>query len=147
MGRTRAAPAGAVAFWTYFATTEQPAPSQGPPAAVGTSNCSHLSVNDLNISDPHSEDDRRTEVISNGLPLWNGAQLAVDTTPVSPLTQDGQPRRRAGRFAGASTTNVAVWSRRPQPSSTTWHEPEPDRHQPSPKKALRPLSPHVGPPH
>ena len=31
-------------------------------------------------------DDRRIEVIANGLPLRNGAQLAVDTTIVSPLT-------------------------------------------------------------
>ena len=59
-------------------------------------------VNDLNISHPHQQDDRRIEVIANGLPLWNGAQLAVDTTLVSPLTRDGQPRRRAGRFAGAA---------------------------------------------
>ena len=59
-------------------------------------------VNDLNISHPHQQDDCRIEVIANGLPLWNGAQLAVDTTLVSPLTRDGQPRRRAGRFAGAA---------------------------------------------
>ena len=39
-------------------------------------------------------DDRRIEVIANGLPLWNGAQLAVDTTIVSPLTRDAVPRSR-----------------------------------------------------
>ena len=39
-------------------------------------------------------DDRRIEVIANGLPLWNGAQLAVDTTIVSPITRDAVPRSR-----------------------------------------------------
>ena len=39
-------------------------------------------------------DDRRIEVIANGLLLWNGAQLAVDTTIVSPLTRDAVPRSR-----------------------------------------------------
>ena len=36
-------------------------------------------------------DDRRIEVIANGLPLWNGAQLAVDTTIVSPPPPLGRP--------------------------------------------------------
>ena len=31
-----------------------------------------------------------------------GHQLAVDTTLVSPLTREGQPRRRNGRYAGAA---------------------------------------------
>ena len=42
------------------------------------------------------------EVIANGLALWGGAELAVDTTLVSPLTRAGEPRRRAGRFAAAT---------------------------------------------
>ena len=29
------------------------------------------------------------EVVCNGLPLWQGAQLAVDATLVSPLSRDG----------------------------------------------------------
>ena len=39
-------------------------------------------------------DDRRLEVVANGLPLWGGQQLAVDTTLVSPLSGSGQPCRR-----------------------------------------------------
>ena len=39
-------------------------------------------------------DDRRIEVIANGLPLWSGAQLAVDTTIVSPFTCDAVPGSR-----------------------------------------------------
>ena len=37
-------------------------------------------------------DDRRVEVIANGLLLWNGAQLAVETTVVSLLTASGGAR-------------------------------------------------------
>ena len=41
-------------------------------------------------------DDRRLEV------LWNGAQVAVDTTLVSSLSSSGEPRRHAGRVDGAA---------------------------------------------
>ena len=34
--------------------------------------------------------------------MWHGAQLTVDTTLVSPLTSDAQPRRRGGQYAGAA---------------------------------------------
>lgn len=59
-------------------------------------------VADLNVQHLSRHDDRRIEVIANGLDLWGGVQLAIDTTLVSPLTRDGQPRRRAGAFAGAA---------------------------------------------
>ncbi|CAE7901835.1 unnamed protein product [Symbiodinium sp. KB8] len=48
------------------------------------------------------QDDRHIEVIATGLPLWGGAQLAVDTMLVSPLTAAGLPRRAGGRAAGAA---------------------------------------------
>ena len=44
--------------------------------------------------------DRRLEVVVNGLPLFNGAQLAVDTTLVSPIRRDGTPRPRAHEVNG-----------------------------------------------
>ena len=66
-------------------------------AAVAT----HVLVRDLNLQ-AHRHDERRIEVIANGLPLWGGSQLAVDTTPVSPLTFAGVPRRRRGSTAGAA---------------------------------------------
>jgi len=47
-------------------------------------------VADLNIPSVHRLDDRRIEVIANGLPLLGGCQLAVDTTLVSPLTREGK---------------------------------------------------------
>jgi hypothetical protein len=39
----------------------------------------NTSVADLNIPSVHRLDDCRIEVIANGLPLWGGCQLAVDT--------------------------------------------------------------------
>ena len=53
-------------------------------------------LTDLNLDHIHRQDDRRIEVIANGLPIWGGAQLAVDTAIVSPLTRDGEPRQYAG---------------------------------------------------
>ena len=57
---------------------------------------------DLNIDHVDTQDDRRIEVIANGLPLWGGAQLAVDTTLVSPLTRAGHPRMRGGQYRGTA---------------------------------------------
>ena len=39
-------------------------------------------------------DQRRIEVIAEGLPVFHGAQLAIDATLVSPLRADGEPHRR-----------------------------------------------------
>ena len=49
-----------------------------------------------------NQDDHRIEVIANGLPLWGGAQLAVDTTLVSALDSSGQPRRQQRSTTGAA---------------------------------------------
>ena len=59
-------------------------------------------LTDLNIQNLSRVDDRRIEVIANGLPMWGGSQLAVDTTLVSPLTRSGEPRSRGGTYAGAA---------------------------------------------
>ena len=47
-------------------------------------------------------DSRRLEVVVDGLPLRGGAQLAVDTTLVCALHEDGRPRRRAAEFDGVA---------------------------------------------
>ena len=39
------------------------------------------------------QDARRLEVVADGLPLFGGAHLAVDTTIVSTLHANGVPRR------------------------------------------------------
>ncbi len=59
-------------------------------------------VRDLNLSHVVPTDGRRIEVIVDGLPLFHGAQLAVDTTLVAALKRNGQPRPRAADVDGAA---------------------------------------------
>ena len=47
-------------------------------------------------------DGRRLEVVVDGLPLFRGAQLTIDTTLVSPLRGDGLPHRRCADVDGAA---------------------------------------------
>ena len=47
------------------------------------------------------QDGRRLEVVADGLPLF-GAQLAIDTTLVSPIRADGLPRRQCAEVDGAA---------------------------------------------
>ena len=119
---------GAVAFLTPLATTacaqsgilrSRGGPLERATARIcreaGARATTNTRVDDLNISHPHQHDDRRIEVIANGLPLWNGAHLALDTTLVSPLTREGQPRRRTGRFAGAALQDARKRTERTYP--------------------------------
>ena len=53
----------------------------------------NIFVRDLDITAPNALDSRRLEVVADGLLLFGGAQLAVDTTMVSPLRGDGSPHR------------------------------------------------------
>ena len=68
---------------------------------AGATVSTNVLVRDLNTHTAQ-HDERRIEVIANGLPLWNGSQLAVDTTLVSPLTAAGHPRRHQRQTAGAA---------------------------------------------
>ena len=58
-------------------------------------------VRDLDVAVPNALDGRRLEVVADGLPLFAGAQLAVDTTLVSPLHADGSPHPHAADSDGA----------------------------------------------
>ena len=54
-------------------------------------------LRDLNIV-AQADDQRRIEVIANGLPFWGGKQVAIDTTVVSALKGRGVARgRRQGQ--------------------------------------------------
>ena len=55
----------------------------------------NVPVRDLDLVAHNNLDGRRLEVIADGLTLCHGAQLAVDTTLVSPLRRDGSARARA----------------------------------------------------
>ena len=46
---------------------------------------------DLDVPEPRV-DGHRLEIVVDGLPLFSGAQLAVDTAMVSPLHRDGTAR-------------------------------------------------------
>jgi hypothetical protein len=56
-------------------------------------------LRDMNVDVPVS-DNRQIEVVANGLPLWGGAQVAVETTLVSPVLGDGAPHPGADQRAG-----------------------------------------------
>ena len=58
-------------------------------------------VRDLDLPVPVN-DTRRLEVVVDGLPLFGGAQLAVDSTLVSALHCDGSARRGAGDRDGVA---------------------------------------------
>ena len=48
-------------------------------------------VRDMDLAFFNALDSRRLEVVADGLTLWRGVQLAVDTTLVSPLSRSSQP--------------------------------------------------------
>ena len=53
----------------------------------------NVMVRDLDLAEPNVADTRRLEVVADGLPLFGGAQLAIDTTIVSTLHANGAARR------------------------------------------------------
>ena len=67
----------------------------------------NMTVRDMDLAAPNPNDSRRLEIV--GLPLFGGAQLAIDTTLVSVLHCDGSARARVAHVDGAA---VAVARRR-----------------------------------
>ena len=61
---------------------------------------------DMNIDVPVS-DDRRIEVVANGLPLWHGSQQAMDATIVSPVTRAGEAQPGADARPGQALVGAA----------------------------------------
>ena len=59
-------------------------------------------VTDLDLGAPDVHDGRRLEVVAEGLPLFGGAQLALDTTLVSALHCDGSARPHAADVDGVA---------------------------------------------
>ena len=62
----------------------------------------NIMVRDMDLLPQDHQDGRRLEVVADGLPLFHGAQLAKDTTLVSPLSCDGLPHPRCVREDGAA---------------------------------------------
>ena len=61
-------------------------------------------VRDMDLVRPDVHDTRRLEVVVDGLSLFGGVQLAVDTTVVSALHANGEAQRtqRRGSFGSSS---------------------------------------------
>ena len=126
-------------------------------------------IRDLDVGEFNQLDGRRVEVIADGLPLWHGAQLAIDTTLVSPLHGDGTARRGAANSSGVALhaarrikeatypelsgegvkvlawwclrrRSVAVGLRRHQSFSETWRRHGLKRRHSSIKEGSRPLA-------
>ena len=66
-------------------------------------------LRDLDLLLPEAPvDGRRLEVVVDGLPLFGGAQLAVDTTFVCALKSDGRPTTRAAVEDGAKLARARM---------------------------------------
>ena len=66
---------------------------------AGARVATNVALRDLNLDVP-AADGRRIKVVANGLPLWQGAQVAVDATIVSPVRRDGSARPGADSEPG-----------------------------------------------
>ena len=66
-------------------------------------------------------DNRRVEVVVNGLPLFRGAQLAIDTTTVSPVRSDGTARRQCATISGAALDQARRRKERTYPELAQQH--------------------------
>ena len=68
---------------------------------AGARVASNVFVRDMDLAAFDALDGRRLEIVADGLTLWRGAQLAIDTTMVSTLRRDGTARPRAADHDGA----------------------------------------------
>ena len=86
-------------------------------ARVGT----NILVRDLDLVPQGRQDARRLDVVAEGLPLFHGAQLAIDTTLVSPVRRDGPSRHLCWKRGGVVGVMAPL---HPQPklweSTATW---------------------------
>ena len=78
----------------------------------------NLHVRDMDLTVFNNLDGRRLEVVADGLTLWQGAQLAIDTTLVSPLRRDGSARPRAADHDGAALEDARRRKERTYPELT-----------------------------
>ena len=62
----------------------------------------NIMVRDMDLAVPNPGDSRRIEVLADGLALFGGVQLAIDTTLVSPLHADGSARPGAAKNDGVA---------------------------------------------
>ena len=78
----------------------------------------NVMVRDLDLAGPNMFDARRLEVVVDGLPLFGGVQLAVDTMMVSALHANGEARRGAARTDGVALAAARRRKERSYPELT-----------------------------
>ena len=69
---------------------------RGHPSVQGGRVSTNVFVRGLELAEFNALDNRLVEVIADGLPLWHGAQLAIDTTLVSPCAETIQHEEHSG---------------------------------------------------
>ena len=91
-------------------------------------------VRDMDLAALNPGDARRLEIVADGLPLFGGAQLAIDTTMISTLLT--LMARRSRLPGGGKSTRIRSWSP-PEEGPGWWCLPAnwavagPARHRPS----------------
>ena len=75
----------------------------------------NVRVNDLDLPPRGAQDQRRLEVVADGLPLFHGAQLAIDTTMVSTEREGGWCSSCAREAPERDHVPRALGSERPCP--------------------------------
>ena len=78
-------------------------------------------VRDMDLLPQGVPDQRRLEVVAEGLPLFHGAQLAIDTTLVSPLRADGAPHIQCADVDGAALQQARRRKERTYPELSGAH--------------------------
>ena len=81
----------------------------------------NIRVQDLDLFPGPRADNRRLEVVADGLPLFHGTQLAVDTTMVSTVRADAAPRRQCAERDGAALDQARRTKERTCPELTGEH--------------------------
>ena len=81
----------------------------------------NVRVQDMDIPPGAAVDNRRLEVVVDGLPLFHGAQLAMDATMVSPHWRDGTARRQCAITDGAALTQARRRKERTYPELAQVH--------------------------
>ena len=85
---------------------------------VGARVMVNVFVRDLDLGVVDRLDARRLEIVADGLPLFGGAQLAIDTTLVSAIRQDGTPIRGAATRDGVALAEARRRKARTYPELT-----------------------------
>ena len=80
----------------------------------------NVMVGDMDLLSNDRVDTRRLDFVADGLSLHGGAQLAVDTTLVSPLARNRSAKRGADRTEGAALEDARRRKEQPRAGRSGW---------------------------